>query len=458
MSVTSLSSFVLALLAMGLMVACAPLNAPLGTPVEAVERPEVLPNHASPLPVEGERSEAALDQSGPAFVVPVGDSPALGPRSAWVTVVEFVDFECSYCARAHATMAQLMKRFPGRIRWVIKNQPLGFHEHAVPAAIVLTELYERQGAERYWQAMEELYSAAPLTMEKLRALAAHFGLAAQTLDEALALGREHPRLVADQDLAEDLHARGTPHFFINGRRLEGARPLPEFVARVEAELYRVEQVLGQQPDSNHEVYALLQAQAQPPPGMPRLTPPSVSEQSPVLGPKRAPVTIQMFADFECGYCGRVMPTLKKLLERHEPEVRLVWRHLPLSFHANARIAAQAAMEARAQQGDAGFWAMANSFFEGESRAAEAQTTESPWSAARLRERARQLGLDVERFDAALADGRHVEAIEQDAQLAAELGLRGTPVFFINDRLLMGAQPERRFERVVGLALRDAETK
>lgn len=403
--------------------------------------------------VQLNRAKAPPEGAGPAFVVPIGDSPTLGPSSAPVTVVAFVDFECGFCARAHATMEQVMERYPGRIRWVIKNRVLPMHELAAPAAIVLWEVYRQQGAERYWQAMREVFEPASLTPEVLFELAARYELDPGALNAALALGPQHPRLRADQELGDDLHVRGTPRFFINGRSLEGAQPLPEFLARIDTEIKRAQLQLGEQAEPDADVYALLQAQAESAPGLPRVVPPAVHEDSPTLGSAQAPVTLQVFANLNCGYCARVMPVLRRLAQRHPGEVRLVWRHLPFPNDTHARSAAQAAMEARAQQGDAGFWAMVSALLEAE--AAASPEAGPPLASSQVREQAKKLGLNLERFDAALADGRHLEAIERDVDLARQRGVGGTPTVFVNDRVIVGAQPERLFERTIELARREA---
>ena len=85
--------------------------------------------------------------------------------------------------------------------------------------------------------------------------------------------------------------------------------------------------------------------------------------SPVLGKPGALVTIIEFSDFQCPYCSKVEPTLKGLRAKYGDKIRTVWKNEPLPFHNRAEPAAELAMEARAQKGDAGFWAAHDKMFE-----------------------------------------------------------------------------------------------
>jgi protein-disulfide isomerase len=80
--------------------------------------------------------------------IPVSDSPSLGPADAWVTVVEFSDFECPYCAQATNTLDQVKLAYPGSVRIVFKHFPLSFHPQARPAAIA-AECAHAQG--KFWE-------------------------------------------------------------------------------------------------------------------------------------------------------------------------------------------------------------------------------------------------------------------------------------------------------------------
>lgn len=155
----------------------------------------------------------------------------------------------------------------------------------------------------------------------------------------------------------------------------------------------------------------------------------------VRGPEQAKVTIVEYSDFQCPFCARVLPTLNQIRETYGDQVRIVYKHLPLRIHPEAHGAAAAA-EAAGAQGK--FWEMHDRIFAGQRELSDAKYAE--W--------ARELGLDVERFER----DRQSEAIRQriarDEQEANRLGVSGTPAFFINGRFLSGAQPFDAFQRLI----------
>jgi protein-disulfide isomerase len=166
--------------------------------------------------------------------------------------------------------------------------------------------------------------------------------------------------------------------------------------------------------------------------------------SPARGDARAPVTIVVFSDFQCVYCQRVEETVAALRERYGDRLRIVWKNAPLPFHSRAEPAAELAMEARAQKGDAAFWAAHDALMERRGRLEDAD----------LRAIAASLGLDVTAAMNAVAARKHAARIREDLALAAQLGVDGTPTFFINGRRLVGAQPLERFVALVDRALVD----
>ena len=122
----------------------------------------------------------------------------------------------------------------------------------------------------------------------------------------------------------------------------------------------------------------------------------------------------------------------------------MWRHLPLTFHANANIAAQAATEAYAQKGNEGFWKMHDLLWD----------NQGSLERASLDGYAQRIGLDMGRFTRAMDTGAHKAAVDADAKLATDAGVAGTPAFFINGYFISGAQPMAKFRRVIDRALAD----
>jgi Na+/H+ antiporter NhaA len=143
------------------------------------------------------------------------------------------------------------------------------------------------------------------------------------------------------------------------------------------------------------------------------------------GPPRAPVTLVEYGDFECPYCGQAEPVVRELLADFG-DVRYVWRHLPLNdVHPHAQLAAEAA-EAAAAQGR--FWEMYDLLL----------ARQDALTVRDLVGHADQLGLDLERFRAALRKRKFAARVAEDVDSADQSGVSGTPTFFINGRRHYGA--------------------
>jgi protein-disulfide isomerase len=140
------------------------------------------------------------------------------------------------------------------------------------------------------------------------------------------------------------------------------------------------------------------------------------------GPEDALVTLVEFGDFGCPYCAASRMPIESLVERLE-RVRLVWRHFPdPELHAGADLAAEAAEEAAAQ---GRFWPMHKALL----------AHQGGFDTPGLTRLAAELGLDVEAFGGALAERRHRPAVEADQRAGRELGVSGTPTFFIDGELV-----------------------
>ena len=170
--------------------------------------------------------------------------------------------------------------------------------------------------------------------------------------------------------------------------------------------------------------------------------------APAKGPKNAPVTIVEWSDFQCPYCGRAQPALKQILEQYAGKVRLVWKNQPLSFHPNAMPAAEAAMAAYEQGGSDKFWKMHDKFFEN-------QTGLSP---SYYEQVAKEIGLDVPRWKAAVESRSGLAAIQADMSAGSAVGANGTPTFFINGKRLVGAMPFESFKAIIDAELSNKVAK
>jgi protein-disulfide isomerase len=169
-----------------------------------------------------------------------------------------------------------------------------------------------------------------------------------------------------------------------------------------------------------------------------LDPPRVAVEvadAPTRGKASAPVTIVEFSDFECPFCVRARPTLKRIAEVYGDKVRIAFRDYPLPIHPHAPKAAEAAACA-ADQGK--FWEMHDKLF-GASPKLEV---------ADLKRYAGEVGLDSASFDACLDDGRHAASVKANIAAGSGYGVNATPAFFINGRLVSGALPFERFAEII----------
>ncbi len=136
------------------------------------------------------------------------------------------------------------------------------------------------------------------------------------------------------------------------------------------------------------------------------------------GPEDAPVTITVFDDFQCPYCARLLPTLENVVNAYPTQVRLVFKHFPLSMHKFARQAAIASIAAR-NQGK--FWPLHDQLFANYNKLND----------GRIRELAESVGLDMARFDKDVANPALAQEIADDVKLGTDSGVRGTPSVYVN---------------------------
>jgi protein-disulfide isomerase len=144
--------------------------------------------------------------------------------------------------------------------------------------------------------------------------------------------------------------------------------------------------------------------------------------SPVLGPNDAPVTIVEFVDFQCPYCIREWPKIKRILKEYPSQVRVVFKHYPLRFHTKAKPAHAAAELAHRQGGAELFWKMHDMII----------AQPKKLDIADLRAHAATLNMKLTTFDQVMADANRItELLSADLAEARKCGVRGTPTVLIN---------------------------
>lgn len=160
--------------------------------------------------------------------------PALGPKDAPVTIVEFADFQCPYCKASEATVNQLQTKYGDKIRLVHMDYPLPFHSHALDAAKA-ARCANEQG--KFWPYREALFAdQTKLAPDDLKATAKKLGMNSAEFDSCFSSAKYDAQIKADQAAGEKVGVDGTPAFFIDGRQLTGAQPLPKFAEIIDDEL------------------------------------------------------------------------------------------------------------------------------------------------------------------------------------------------------------------------------
>jgi protein-disulfide isomerase len=378
------------------------------------------------------------------------DDPVRGPKDALVTMVVFSDFQCPFCKRVEETLKQVEESYGNDLRVVWKDNPLPFHPRAKPAATLAHIAFLKKGDKGFWDAHDAIFASNPkLEDEDLKGIAEKIGLNWDNVKKAIDNNQFGERFDSSVDLAADLQARGTPHFFINGVRLSGAQPLEAFKKAIDEQLVKAKALVARGiPRSKVYDELMKEGKGPPPPEKKEIAAPDASD--PVKGGANAKVVIQEFSDFQCPFCKRVEPTVVAIEKEYGNKIKIVWRHMPLPFHKNAPQAAEAAQEAFAQKGSAAFWAFHDKVFAGEG------SDEDRTGRPNLEKIAQELNLDMDRFKAAIDNNKHKAKIDADAEVGNKAGINGTPAFVINGYYVSGAQPESAFKKLINRALKEAE--
>ncbi|HYO88293.1 MAG TPA: DsbA family protein, partial [Candidatus Limnocylindrales bacterium] len=168
------------------------------------------------------------------FVVDTEGDPSRGPDDAPVTIVEFADFRCSYCARFHAqTLTPLLEAYGDNVRFVYRDYPI-LGADSVTAALA-GECATDQG--KFWEFHDLIYgNQQDLTREAFTTYAADLGMDVEAFNACLDADDTTTRVQRDFSAGQELGVSGTPTFFVNGRILVGAQPYDAFAQYIDEEL------------------------------------------------------------------------------------------------------------------------------------------------------------------------------------------------------------------------------
>lgn len=375
---------------------------------------------------------------------------ALGDPEAPVIIVEYSDYQCPFCQRHfQETLPRLLANYidSERVYYVFKDFPIA---NLHPLAYRLHEaalcVGDAGGSDAYWEthalffgeaARFQVEDEAAMDQAILAALAT-----AELPDVEQCLQNDTFAAEVEAGIAEGqrLGVSGTPTFFINGYPIAGAQPYETFEYAISlAESGQLEETFRRAARQEAEARATATAQAAQPAEVPL-------GDAPAKGDPDAPVTIVEYSDYQCPFCLRhfqqTMPELEALIEAGQ--VRYLFKDFPIArTHPQAPKAHEAARCARELGGDEAYWQMHDLIF-----ANQEAWAGNPNHVAALKSLAAEAGLEQESFDTCLDSGRYTAAVTADVSEGQNLGVNGTPTFFINGQRLVGAQPFSAFQQAI----------
>ena len=172
----------------------------------------------------------------PVFKLEVGKAPFQGDKNAKVTLVEFSDFQCPFCAKGATLIKQIKKKYGDKVKVVFKNFPLPFHKHAQVAAEASLCANE-QGQKFFWKLHDHMFENQNLLKkEDLINSAGKLGLKKGPFQKCLEAGRYTAQVKADMEDGKAVGVRSTPTFFVNGKMVTGAQPIKVFTDLIDEDL------------------------------------------------------------------------------------------------------------------------------------------------------------------------------------------------------------------------------
>ena len=163
-----------------------------------------------------------------------------GPKDAKVTIVEYSDFQCPFCAKGYTTVEQqVLKEYGEKVKFCFKDFPLAFHPWAEPAAIA-AECVREQKADAYWKVYDGFFQNQkdinPTNVKDKALEFAGAGVDKAKFDDCVDNKKTQASVKADQAEGGSVGVTGTPSFVINGRLLVGAQPYEQFKAVIDDEM------------------------------------------------------------------------------------------------------------------------------------------------------------------------------------------------------------------------------
>ena len=364
----------------------------------------------------------------------------MGYSTASLRLIELGDFQCPFCKRFFDNTFPLIKsKFidTGMVKYEFRHYPLSFHQDANRAAQA-AECADDQG--KFWEMHDKMFNNQDkLDLKGLVEMADEVQMHERVFEDCIKSGKYENEVKDQMSDGSKQGVKGTPGFILiytdkNGLEtkvnIAGAQPFAKFDELIES-AWRKE--VYQEPGSTPEIPEQNQGKVS-------------IDSDPYMGNKDAKVAIVEFADFECPFCARAHPTVKRIQNKYVKtgKVLFIYRDFPLSFHKNAKDAAVASECAFDQPNY--YWKYHDELF----------SNQGELSKDLYIEIADDIGMDLDDFVDCYNDYNYESEVDADFKAGQLAGVKGTPSFIIgrlngdmvNGEILVGAQPYENFETVI----------
>lgn len=397
--------------------------------------------------------------------------PFRGEPNAPITMYEYSDLQCPFCARYFVqTEPAINDNYvrTGKVRVVFRDFPIEELHPNAPAAHLASLCVAEQGADLYWTMHSKLFqtqtewSNSTDPQPVFERLAEEAGADVDAYKQCMTTAEEQKQPLVDAGLAAGQAAgvTGTPSFVFVGADgvsypLVGAQPYDQFALYIDSMLAGEKPPVPEEPQQEQQGNQQIPFWATAEGWVPDPERPGFNMAGDEYrGSTDAKVTVVEFSDFQCPFCKQHVLETQPALDKEfvdTGKVMWVFKHFPLSIHAQAP-AAGAAAECAADQGK--FWEMHEALFENQSKWAVSEPN------AALEALAQDIGLDVEKFAACLEDGKAAERVTSDMSEGAPF-VQGTPTFIVlyngEGQIIPGALPLDTFKQVLQEAVDKTES-
>jgi protein-disulfide isomerase len=382
--------------------------------------------------------------------------PWKGAAQPLVTIIEFSDFECPFCSKLASTLESVVARYPDDVRLVFKQFPLAMHARAEPAARAAVAAHA-QG--KFWEMHDKLFAdRSKLSDADIRRHAEEIGLDVAKFEKDLADPATQAKVAAEMNEGRVLEVASTPTFFVNGRKVQGAKDLDSIVQIVEEERATANRLLAGG-SKRSEIYARIMRAAQGGKGEAQPVDPThrrgeaskvanyaipTGAARPSKGPDSAPVTIVWFVAYGCADCKTTAQTIADAVAAKGDGVRLVVRQFPAEG-AGSELVARTLIAAHAQ---GKFWPLHDALVQ----------LDAPPDGAALRAIATDAKLDIPRLATDMESAAAKAILAEDIGVADKVrGTQAPPFAFVNGRWLATNPPREELDALVVEETGKAET-